>query len=124
MSGLTGVDLFDAIQRYYTLLQMTFATNIYKVFETASSQIVRFIGPPAPAPEQQVGDAAVIDVPCGKCGKATRVQANLGRSLPLQPGCASFPADNRFRCPSCGAETDLGDLRRQIEAQAKKPVVA
>ena len=27
-------ELADAIRRYYTLLQMTFATNIYKIFET------------------------------------------------------------------------------------------
>lgn len=116
-------DLQDAIQRYYTLLQMTFATNIYKVFETPTSQIYRFIGPPAPAPEQQAGDIAIVEVGCGKCGKNSRVQANLGQQHPLQPGCLPFPQDNLFRCPSCGADTDLGNLRRQIEAQAKKPMV-
>ena len=34
--------LADAIRRYYTLLQMTFASNIFKIFETFKSQIVRF----------------------------------------------------------------------------------
>ena len=34
-------ELANAIRRYYTLLQMTFATNIYKIFETPSSQIIR-----------------------------------------------------------------------------------
>lgn len=116
-------DLFDAIQRYHTLLQMTFATNIYKLFETATSQIYRFVAPPAPAPGQQLGDMAMVEVECGKCGQKTKVQANLGTAHPLQPGCAPFPADNAFVCPGCGAQTDLGDLRRQLEAQAKKPVV-
>lgn len=31
-------DLNDAIVRYHTLLQMTFATNLYKIFETADLQ--------------------------------------------------------------------------------------
>ena len=46
-------DLADAIARYYALLQMTFATNIYKVYETTGSQIFKFLVPqaaPAPAP--------------------------------------------------------------------------
>lgn len=30
-------DLWDAITRYYTLLQLTFESNIYKLFETPSS---------------------------------------------------------------------------------------
>ncbi len=34
--------LNEAINRYYTLLRMTFDTNIYKVFETIESQIYRF----------------------------------------------------------------------------------
>ncbi len=117
--------LYDAIQRYHTLLQMTFATSIYKVFETPVSQIYRFIGPPAPAPTAQGADvAAIVEVGCGKCGKKTKVQANLGEARPLQPGAAPFPPNNVFRCPGCGAQTDLGDLRRQLEVQAKKPVVA
>jgi hypothetical protein len=117
-------DLFDAVQRYHTLLQMTFATNIYKLFETPASQVMRFLGPPAPAPEQPVGNVAMIEVRCQKCGNASTLQANLGQASPLQPGRMPFPADNRFRCPGCGAETDLADLRRQIEAQSRKPVVA
>lgn len=116
-------DLFDAIQRYHTLLQMTFATNTYKVFETAASQIYRFIAPAAPAPPQVGGDLAIVEVVCGKCGAKTKVQANLGKALPLRPECVPFPGNNVLACPSCGGETDLGDLRRQIEAQAKKPVV-
>ncbi len=117
-------DLFDAIQRYHTLLQMTFATNIYKVFETPSSQIYRFIAPSAPGPAQQEGDLAIVEVACGKCGGKARVQANLGKSQPLRPDSIPFPGNNILACPTCGAKTDLGDLRRQLEAQTKKPVVA
>jgi hypothetical protein len=117
-------ELFDAIQRYHTLLQMTFATNIYKVFETPTSQIYRFIAPAAPPPPAQQGDLAVVDVRCGKCGLVTKVQASLGKAQPLRPDCIPFPANDLLVCPQCGAETNLGDLKRQLEAQTKKPVVA
>ena len=36
-------ELYDAITRYYTLLQMSFETNIYKVIETPESQIYKSI---------------------------------------------------------------------------------
>jgi Serine dehydrogenase proteinase len=121
-------DLADAIRRYYTLLQMSFSsTNIYKVFETPESQIVRFQTPHVPPPQAAApSDANIlnIDVTCGKCGKVSRVQANLGSSQPLQPGSLPFPGDNKFMCPGCGAVADISDARRQIEAQSKKPVVS
>ena len=34
-----------------------------------------------------------------------------------------FPKNNRFVCPHCGTEADLTNLRLQIEAQAKRPIV-
>jgi hypothetical protein len=120
-------DLAEAIRRYYTLLQMTFAGNVYKLFETVESQILRFLLPQLPAPPgaaMQQPNAAVIEVPCGQCKVVARVQANLDRPQPIQPGTVPFPKDNRLRCPSCGAETDLSEARRQIEAQSKKRVVS
>jgi Serine dehydrogenase proteinase len=120
-------DLADAIRRYYTLLQMTFSTNIYKVFETPKSQIYRFMSPqvaPPQGPYPAEAEVAILEIPCGKCGTKSKVQANLNRNQPLQAGCLPFPADNRFPCPTCGAVTDLSDARRQIEAQSKKPVVS
>jgi hypothetical protein len=116
-------DLDDAIKRYHALLQMTFATSVYKVFETPDSQIYRFIAPAALPPVQRAGAIAIINVSCPKCGRSTRVQANLGEAKPLQEGCAPFPADNLLRCPDSADQTDLSDLRRQLEAQSKKPVV-
>ena len=43
-----NADLNDAILRYYTLLRMTFETNIYKLIETVDSQIYRFVLGPNP----------------------------------------------------------------------------
>lgn len=123
-------DLNDAIVRYHTLLQMTFATNLYKIFETADSQVMRFLAPQLPTPQQlgaglpTAGNAVVFDFQCNKCNSPTRMQANLVKGAPLQPGCVAFPEDNKFRCPRCGTEHNLVDARRQIEAQFKKPIVS
>lgn len=141
-------DLADAIRRYYTLLQMSFASNytrvqvpalqsLYKVFETPQSQIYRFmtlpgapVSPPFPAPMPtptqalpQHMEVAIIEATCGRCGTLSRVQANLGKKRPLQVGCIPFPANNRLTCPRCGAELDLSEPRRRLEAQLKRPVV-
>lgn len=120
-----NAELADAIRRYYTLLQMTFATNIYKVFETPDSQIYRFLAqqvPPPPA-QGQVAEVAVIAVQCKNCGRRSQVQANIGQAAPIEPGHEPFPANNRFSCPGCGTEVDLTVTRQQVEAQSGRPVV-
>jgi hypothetical protein len=121
----TDTQLSDAIGRYYALMQMAFSTNMYKIYETAESQIMKFFAPQVGIAPQQVQSAeqAIIEVKCAKCGAVVKLQANLGRAKPIQPGCQPFPPKNRFRCPSCGTESDLSDLKRQIEAQTKKTVV-
>ncbi len=118
-------ELADAIRRYHTLLQMMFGSNIYKVFETPTSQIYKFIGPAVPPPQALPAEAetVVIEVQCSQCKTKSLVQASLGKERSLQGGCIPFPADNRLNCPTCGALIDLTDARRQIEVQSKKPVV-
>lgn len=122
-----NTELADAIRRYHTLLQMTFATNCYKVIETPQSQIYRFIAPDvspsggAASPEQ--ASKATFDVPCPNCGAVTRVQANLAVPQPLEAGSVPYPGDDMLNCPHCGTEINLSDTRRQIEAQTKKAVV-
>jgi hypothetical protein len=121
-------DLADAIKRYYALLQMTFAGNMYKLYETPTSQIYKFavpaIPPHAKKPSALPGaDVALLDVQCNACQTHFQVQANIGSPKPIKPGAIAFPADNKVSCPKCGVVTDLSDARREIEAQAKKPVV-
>jgi hypothetical protein len=122
-------DLNDAIVRYHTLLQMTFATNLYKIFETADSQVMRFLTPQLPPPQvlgiaaPDAGNAVVFDFQCNKCHSTTRMQANIVKGTPVQAGSVAFPQNNKFRCPKCGTEHNLVDARRQIEAQFKKPIV-
>jgi hypothetical protein len=118
-----NVELNDAITRYYTLLQMTFATNIYKVIETADSQIYRFLLPQSdqeiPKKVQSEGKA-VVEVQCLKCNTVHKLQANIGKPHPLEDGCIAFPADNKFPCSKCGNLLDLVELRRKIEDNLKE----
>ena len=122
-------DLADAIRRYYTLLQMTFNAGVYKIFETPVSQIYRMMRPQSavpvlPAPGvATAADGAEIDVECAQCHTVSKVQANLGKRNPLKGGHIPFPANNKLKCPKCGLELDLTDIRRQLEAVSKKQIV-
>ena len=116
-------ELAAAITRYYALLQMTFATNLYKIYETPDTQIVKFLVPQVPTPAQSP-NVVIFDLQCHNCKTSSKIQADLGTKQPLQPGCMAFPQNNKFQCPKCGVEHDLTDARRQLEAQAKKPVVS
>ena len=118
-------ELLDAIRRYHTLLQMAFATTIYKVIETPTSQIYRFAveGTTAPPPAGAVPAMAHAEIKCAVCGNAIKLQANLVPGTPIQPGCLPFPASNRMKCPKCGGDLDLTSMRGQIEAMTKRRIV-
>ena len=119
-------DLNDAITRYYTLLRMSFETNIYKIYETPSSQIYRSINtsaPPNPLQPPVLPNPLLVDIQCEKCHLKSKLQINFEQSFPLQPGAMPFPKNNKFTCPSCNAESDLLGLRQQLEAQTHKKIV-
>jgi hypothetical protein len=120
-------DLCDAIRRYYTLLQMTFETNVYKIFETPSSQIYRlevpqardlFGGPgqqfPVLPPGTKPGSIEA-GVKCGKCGTNFVVQVKLDPRAKDRPGAIPLPNDNLVRCPGpkCNEVHDLTAFRQQ-----------
>ena len=118
-------ELADAIRRYYVLLRLTFDTNIYKLFETPTSQIMRFENVvPTPPQAPQNAKNAVLEVSCKKCGAKFKLQASLGKPRPIEPGNLPFPEKNRLQCPACGAEINLTQARQQIEAQSKKRVLS
>ncbi len=116
-------DLCDSIRRYHVLLRMTFdGTPIYKVFETPSSQIIRHVVV-GQQPTKPTDVVCELEVECNQCHTNTKIQANLGQKRPIKPGFIAFPRDNRFICPICAAERPLDELRRNIEGQAKLPIV-
>lgn len=113
-------ELNDAIMRYYTLLHMTFETNIYKIYETTTSQVYRSMGQLPPIENrdiQKIPNPLVADVQCSKCGVGYKVQINFGKEFPLEKGAIPFPKDNIFKCPNCGAESDVSNIRLSLEAQ-------
>lgn len=120
--------LNDAITRYYTLLRMTFETNVFKIFETPVTQIYRFTGVegvPSPQPSQQDVDLVEFKIPCSKCKVELSIQANFKQNVPVKPGNIHYPvADNVLRCPQCGTEHNLSTIRLQLEAQSGRRLVA
>ena len=117
-------ELADAIGRYHTLLQMTFATNVYKLFETVTSQILRFVAAaPASPIVPALSDHAILEIDCRKCKQKSRIQANLRPGVPLAVGAIPFPENDTLKCPKCQTEMNLTQHRQQIELQAKKTVV-
>jgi hypothetical protein len=116
--------LCDAIRRYYTLLKMSFdTTNIFKIYETAKSQIYRFATPQAPAvPSAQQANTAIIEFECPNCKAKTKIQANLKAGIPIEKDAISFPKDNIFICPACKVRNHLGTIRSQVESQSKRKI--
>ena len=114
---------------------MTFASNVFKIFETAQSQIMRMeaiqqvVLPGLPGPEPGAGvpraiQGAEIVVRCGKCGHELKVHAAFQKGVPVPSGSIRFPADNQVKCPSCGTEHNLSEARRQLEGQSRRPIVS
>lgn len=120
-------ELNEAITRYYTLLRMTLeSTNIYKIFETPISQIMRFSGanvpPPAPLPNNKI-EKVFVDFECPACKNKYTIQANLVKGIKLEDGKFPFPPNNIFICPNCKAQSNLSQIRLQIEAQTRKKLI-
>ena len=119
-----NTELFDAINRYYILLKMSFdTTNIFKIYETPNSQIYRFVTPQVSPVPQQMPNMVKIEFECPKCKTKTKIQANLKKGASIQKGSVPFPKDNIFICPACNNRNDLSILRNQIESQSKKKIV-
>lgn len=118
-------ELADAIRRYYTLLQMTFDSNVYKIFETPTSQILKVANPVVQTPVLDIrqADVANFDTACPKCKFVLHIQANFVKSQPLQPNYIPFPANNKISCPNCKTEIDLLPARRDLESKVKKPII-
>lgn len=121
-------ELNDAIDRYYTLLRMTFdLTGIYKIFETCCSQIYQSISqaaiPAIPIPKNVKPQAAHAEFVCPKCATKYRIQLNLDKNVKLEAASVPYPKDDNFICPNCGTQTNLTPLRLQLEAQTGLRVI-
>ena len=119
--------LSDAIQRYFTLLKMFFdSTPVFKVYETPDSQIYRQTSiQVAPMPRLIQGNVKEIEaeLQCLNCKNKVKLQINFEKGLPLKQGFIPIPKEDQFECPTCKSKIDLINLKKDIEAQAKKRIV-
>lgn len=120
-------DLSDAIQRYFTLLKIFFdSTNIFKIYETHSSQIYRNIPiqgvPQQELPTQDISQAEV-GIQCPQCKNEIKLQANFKDNIPLKPGLTKMPKEDMIECPNCKKDIDLVNLKKTIEGQVRRKIV-
>ncbi len=118
--------LNEAILRYYTLLRMSFETNLYKVFETTKTQIEKFLvqqviqGGSHP---NQV-EKAETDFKCSNCNQISKIQLNFLSNTALKPGNLPYPIkDDIFVCPHCKSQHNIKPMKLALEAQLGKKVV-
>ena len=124
--------LREPIQRYQALLQLTFEGNIYKLFETPTSLILRADGGQRPGPPSGPRVAggnlpkvqtAEADLGCGNCGTKIAVVARFSKDTPVPAGRIAWPQGDTLQCPKCKANIDLRVARQQIEQQVGMPIV-
>lgn len=122
-------ELNDAITRYYTLLKMTLeSTNVYKVIETTTTQILRFAVPNAPTgntPNQinQQPNNAIVNVECPNCKNKMEVQIKLSPEALTDHTKLQYPKNDNLICGNCKTNINLAPLRLQIEAQTGKKII-
>lgn len=119
----SNAELFDAIQRYYTLLQLTFDGNAFKLFETIDTQIYRFKNVESKQTVKNAGHVARFQAKCNTCEELIDVQANLDVECPIEPGFIRFPTNDVIECPSCSAKIDIGNLRTDIESRTGQRIL-
>jgi hypothetical protein len=117
-------ELNDAITRYYTLLHITLeSSNMYKIFETTETQIMRFSNPQVMDNNIKSHKNVIVNFVCSKCNSKFDIQARLDESIPLDEKLIQFPSNNIFVCTKCGSENNLSQARIDIEAQTGKKVL-
>ncbi len=117
-------DLNDAITRYYTLLHITLeSTNMYKLFETTDTQIMRFASPQVDPQQDNKPTNVIVNYECPKCKSKYDIQARLDAKVPVDKTKVQFPKNNIFVCTSCRTSNNLSAARLQIESQTGKKIV-
>ncbi|MBN1621454.1 MAG: ATP-dependent Clp protease proteolytic subunit [Endomicrobiales bacterium] len=117
-----NAELYDAIQRYFILLKMTFdATDMFKMYETPTSQIYRHTHPRVQKHMKE--NNVKFNLQCNKCGNVIKIQANLEKGIKLESGYIKMPKEDTIKCNTCNIEHNLLDLKKQIEQMAGRPII-
>lgn len=116
--------LGDAINRYYILLRMSFeSSSIYKIFETESSDIYRFMMVPARS-TPQTPQSLVMNGSCPNCKYDLKIQTNLEKDVPQASDTVLYPIQtDTLECPKCRKSINVKSLRQQVEAETGKKVI-
>jgi hypothetical protein len=122
-------NLNEAINRYFTLLRMTLeSSNVYKLFETIDTQVLRFSVPqvqPGALNPKGVMDPkdVIIGYVCPQCRNKFEIQAILDKAAKIDSGKIKYPKNDTFICPNCRASSNLAAARLQVEAQTGKKII-
>ena len=117
-------DLNEAITRYYTLLKMSLeSTNVYKIFETTTTQILRFAVSNIQGPQNNKVTNMILNVECTKCKTKHEIQARLSHDVKKYSTKKSYPKNDMFVCPNCKFLINLAPLRLQVESQSGKKII-
>jgi hypothetical protein len=100
-------------------------SGVYKLFESATSRIVRQVSITVPPQQVPSGppQSVAVRYRCVACGQEGQVQANLQPGQPLQPGATAWPDGDRVLCGACQASIDLKPIREQIRQQFGKDIL-
>lgn len=123
-------ELNSIIEKYYNLLQISFEQmpNMFKIFETSSSELCRIRTLPSPPPplsglNLSPHQPELIDVKCGKCNGLTKLQANFHKDTETQKEFLKFPKNNILICSHCNQKIKIEQLRSQIEFQRQQKII-
>lgn len=119
----TTADLCEAIKRYYSLLRISFQSNLFKIIETPTSQILRHANVAlSNLAAQQAPQAVEIQKVCKNCNSQIKVFAKLNTNAIRPPGSIPFPSEDMLDCPTCGELVDFSPERAKVEKDLGKIV--
>jgi hypothetical protein len=99
------------------------STNIYKLFETTKTQIMRFSVVNAPVPHNNQATEGVINVECQRCKSKFDVQVRFSNAIKPDVNKYQYPKNDIFICSNCGFNINLAPARMQMESQLGKRII-
>ena len=123
-----NAELHDAITRYYTVMRMSFDSQIYKIMETRRSQIYRYVKVNQPTQEVTPAQLAkatdmLANVNCPSCRQIIPLQLKFSKGVADKENKVQFPNDDKLKCPHCRADVNLSQMRRDIEVKTGRTIL-
>lgn len=121
-------ELFDCIERYSSLLRLTFdTTDIFKLFETQETTFAKRFKAVIQGGQEGIqnppplsSDSIIINMNCPECGTKNEFQLDFKEGMPLKPGAMRYPDEGIGSCSECKFKLDLQKVRCDIERKLGK----